>query len=150
MADVLTSEQRHRNMSSIRCRDTSPEIWLRKELFSKGYRYRKNTSAIPGHPDLWLRMYNTAVFVHGCFWHRHKGCKYASTPASNAEFWFNKFQKNTERDLRVRKELELSGIKTLIVWECTVKQMKKDPDVRERVLKMIDQFLISEEIYEEL
>lgn len=148
--DVLTPEQRHKNMSQIRSKDTKPEVWLRKKLFSEGYRYRKNSKAIPGHPDLWLKKYNTAVFVHGCFWHRHKNCKYASNPKTRVEFWTEKFQKNVERDNRVLEELKAANIKTLIVWECTIKQMKKDSDIAEKQLKDIERFFMSDELHKEV
>ena len=148
--DVLTPEQRHKNMSQIRNKDTKPEVWLRKKLFSKGYRYRKNTNRIPGHPDIWLKKYNTAIFVHGCFWHHHEGCKYASSPKTRIEFWNEKFRKNKERDSRVMEELKSSGIKTLIIWECTVKQMMKSQDVAEKTLNEIEIFLLSNELQKEL
>ena len=92
MADIKTPEERSRNMSKIRSRDTKPEVWLRKKLFERGYRYRKNVSNVPGHPDAWLAKYNTAVFVHGWFWHRHEGCKYAYTPKSQVEFWTDEYR----------------------------------------------------------
>lgn len=148
--DVLTPEQRHKNMSQIRSKDTKPEVWLRKTLFREGYRYRKNTSIVPGHPDLWLRKYNTAIFVHGCFWHRHSNCKYASVPKTRVDFWTEKFRKNVERDIRVEEELKTENIKTLIVWECTVKQMRKDTHIYEKVLKEIERFLVSDEQHKEL
>jgi len=148
--DTLTPDQRHKNMSRIRSRNTKPEVWLRKKLFNRGYRYRNNASNVPGHPDIWMKKYNTAVFVHGCFWHRHKNCKYATTPKTNVEFWNEKFRKNVERDNRVKEELENSGIRALIVWECTVKQMKKNPENEERVLNEIEEFLSSDEMRKEL
>lgn len=148
--DVLTPEQRHKNMSQIRSRDTKPEVWLRKKLFGQGYRYRKNTNKIHGHPDIWLKKYNTAIFVHGCFWHRHEECKYASIPKSHVEFWTEKFQKNVARDNRVMSELEASGVKALIVWECTVKQMIKSEDTTEKVIKEIKDFLVSATLRKEL
>ncbi|RKI85021.1 DNA mismatch endonuclease Vsr [bacterium 0.1xD8-71] len=148
--DTLTSEQRRRNMSQIRSKDTKPEVWIRKQLFAEGYRYRKNTGRIPGHPDIWLRKYNTAIFVHGCFWHRHEGCKYASIPKTHMEFWIEKFRKNVERDNRIMEELKALGVKELIVWECTVKQMMKSRDATEKVLNEIEGFLGSNELHKEL
>ncbi len=145
MTDIKSPEERSRNMSKIRSKDTKPEVWLRKRLFERGYRYRKNVSNVPGHPDAWLAKYNTAVFVHGCFWHRHEGCKYAYTPKSRIEFWTEKFQKNVERDRRVSIELEKAGIRRLIVWECTVKKMIKDEALLNQMLESIDHFLRSEE-----
>ena len=147
MADIKTPEERSRNMSKIRSRDTKPEVWLRKKLFERGYRYRKNVSNVLGHPDAWLAEYNTAVFVHGCFWHRHEGCKYAYTPKSQVEFWTDKFRKNIERDSKVKKELEEVGVKILIVWECTVNRMMKDETTAAEVVGEIERFLRSDDAY---
>ena len=91
MADIKSPEERSRNMSAIRSKDTKPELYLRKLLFAEGLRYRKNVERIPGCPDMFLAKYHTAVFVHGCYWHRHYGCKYAYTPISRIDFWQNKF-----------------------------------------------------------
>ena len=150
MADIKTPEARSLNMSKIRSRDTKPEVWLRKQLFSRGYRYRKNASNVPGHPDLWMPKYNTAIFVHGCFWHRHNGCKYAYQPKSRTEFWLKKFTANVKRDSDVRKELEANRIKQLVIWECTVKKMQKNVEYRGEILSQIGLFLSSNEIYCEL
>ena len=147
MADIKTPEERSRNMSKIRSRDTKPEVWLRKKLFERGYRYRKNVSNVPGHPDAWLAKYHTAVFVHGCVWHRHEGCKYAYTPKSQVEFWTDKFRKNIERDSKVKKELEEVGVKILIVWECTVNRMMKDETTAAEVVGEIERFLRSDDAY---
>lgn len=150
MADIKSPEERSRNMSKIRSKDTKPEVWLRKKLFERGYRYRKNVNNVPGHPDLWLAKYDTAVFVHGCFWHRHEGCKYAYMPKSRVEFWTEKFRKNTERDAVVRNELADVGVKMLIVWECTVNKMMKDEETAAEVLEEIEAFLRSDFLYMEL
>ena len=147
MTDIKSPEERSRNMANIRSKDTKPEIWFRKKLFSKGYRYRKNVNYIFGHPDLWLKKYNTAIFVHGCFWHRHTGCKYAYTPKTRVEFWSNKFEKNRERDMVVKEQLKLQSIKCLIVWECTVKRMKKDKNIEKQILDDIETFLKSQTEY---
>ncbi|MDE7354920.1 MAG: very short patch repair endonuclease [Acetatifactor sp.] len=127
--DTVTSEQRSKNMSAIRSKDTKPEIYFRKLFFSRGYRYRVNSKQVSGHPDVYLRKYNTAIFIHGCFWHRHEKCKYAYMPKSNVEFWNKKFDTNIRRDAVVQEELRAGGIKCLIIWECTVKQMKKNKEV---------------------
>lgn len=148
--DVLTPEQRHRNMSAIRSKDTKPEVWFRKRIFAHGYRYRKYSKRIPGHPDLWLAKYNTAVFVHGCYWHRHADCKYASMPKSRIDFWTEKFSKNIDRDRRVREELRAVNVKMLIVWECTIKRMMKNSLIENEVMSQIDNFLTSDTGYEEL
>lgn len=150
MADIKSLEERSLNMARIRSKDTKPEIWLRKKLFAKGYRYRKNVKNVQGHPDAWLARYNTALFVHGCFWHRHKGCRYAYMPKSRIEFWTDKFQKNVERDQTVRTELEAAGIKTLIIWECTIKQMMRQEQYSDEVLNQIEDFLQSAEQFREV
>ena len=150
MADIKSPEERSMNMAKIRSKDTKPEVWLRKQLFERGYRYRKNVNNVPGHPDLWLAKYHTAVFVHGCFWHRHEGCKYAYMPKSREEFWTKKFQRNQERDKTVRAELQGVGVKTLIIWECTVKNMRKDPEISADVMRTIDVFLTSNVCYMEV
>lgn len=120
MADVLTKEQRHLNMSHIRGRDTKPEEIVRKYLFSKGYRYRKNDSRYPGKPDIVLPKYHTAIFVHGCFWHRHPGCRYATMPSTNREFWQKKFNQNVARDKKVQEQLKRDGWNVIVVWECEI------------------------------
>ena len=150
MADIKSSEARSQNMAKIRSKDTKPEVWFRKKLFGRGYRYRKNVNNVPGHPDIWLAKYNTAVFVNGCFWHRHFGCKYAYMPKSRVEFWEKKFRNNMERDTVVRHQLQEEGVRMLIIWECTVKSMIKDTILRESVLDRIDSFMRSEESFLEL
>lgn len=141
MADIVSAEQRSRNMAAIRSRDTKPEVYLRKLLFSKGYRYRIADKSVPGHPDIFLRKYNTAIFVHGCFWHRHPDCKYAYTPKSRVEFWQKKFDDNVRRDRIVQDELQERNIKCLIVWECTIKRMQKDEHEESLVLGLIESSL---------
>lgn len=126
MADIKSPEERSRNMSAIRSRDTKPELYLRKLLFAEGLRYRKNVQKLPGCPDMYFARYRTAVFVHGCFWHRHSGCKYAYTPKSRVEFWQKKFDDNVRRDQLVQNTLESQGIRYIVVWECTIKKMQKD------------------------
>ena len=98
MADVHSPETRSYNMSRIHGKDTKPEEKVRKFLFSQGFRYRKNDKRLPGKPDIVLPKYKTVIFVNGCFWHRHKGCKAASTPKSNVEFWQAKFDRNVAYD----------------------------------------------------
>lgn len=150
MADIKSPEERSKNMSKIRSKGTAPEEYVRKKLFSRGYRYRKNVKTVPGHPDAWLPKYNTALFVHGCFWHRHKGCKYAYMPKSRIEFWTEKFQKNMERDEKVRELLTAQQIKILIVWECTVKKMIKSEEYEKELLDQMENFLISDDTFCEL
>ena len=120
MADIKTPEERSRNMSAIRSKDTKPELYLRKLLFAEGLRYRKNVQKLPGCPDMYFARYHTAVFVHGCFWHRHEGCKYAYTPKTRMEFWQQKFETNIRRDKVVQEQLAAMNIRCLVVWECTL------------------------------
>ena len=150
MADIVSPERRSKNMSAIRSKDTKPEIYLRKLLFAEGYRYRIAEKSIPGHPDLFLRKYNTAIFVHGCFWHRHQECKYAYTPKSRVAFWQKKFADNVHRDIVVRAALQENNIKCLVVWECTIKQMKKNPVFEQQIIEKCTEFLCSESLCMEL
>ena len=143
--DIKSPEERSKNMAAIHSKNTKPEIYLRKLLFARGYRYGVNLKSVPGHPDIYMKKYNTAVFVHGCFWHRHEGCKYAYMPKSRVEFWLKKFEANVKRDELVRKELASKKIKVLIVWECTIKRMKKDKKTEEEVISLIEKFLLSSE-----
>ena len=110
-------------MSQIKGKNTKPEEQVRKYLFSRGYRYRKNVSNLPGKPDIVLPKYKTCIFVNGCFWHKHEGCKYFVWPKNNAEFWKKKITGNVERDLRQQNELRLLGWKVVVIWEC---ELKKD------------------------
>lgn len=108
-------------MSRIKGRDTAPELRLRSLLHRVGFRFRLHTKDLPGRPDIVLPRYRAAIFVHGCFWHRHPGCKYATTPSTRREFWQEKFNGNVSRDARNRAQLEADGWKVLIVWECELK-----------------------------
>lgn len=148
--DIKSPEERSRNMAAIRSKDTKPEIYFRKLLFAQGYRYSLNSKKIPGHPDIYLRKYNTAIFIHGCFWHRHSGCKYAYMPKSRVEFWQKKFEANVKRDYIVRMELQDKGIKCLIVWECTVKRMKRENIICEEYIAKVERFLKTDEMFLEL
>ena len=133
MSDRLTKEQRHKNMSAIRGKNTKPELLVRKFLFSRGFRYRLNHPRLPGHPDLVLRKYRTVIFVNGCFWHGHDGCKYFVLPKTNSEFWKDKIQKNKGRDIKEQKELASMGWHCITVWECQLK-----PAIREQTLKSLE------------
>ena len=125
MADIVSPERRSKNMSAIRSKDTKPEIYLRKLLFAEGYRYRIAEKSIPGHPDMFLRKYNTAIFVHGCFWHRH-GCKDSTMPKSNVKFWMEKWSKNVKRDKRNEKSWKDEGWNVITVWGCALESMKRE------------------------
>ena len=145
MADIVSPEKRSQNMSAIRSKNTKPEVYLRKLLFAQGYRYRIADKSVPGHPDIFLRKYNTAIFVNGCFWHRHLGCKFAYTPKSRVEFWQKKFDDNVRRDSVVKAELLEHGIKLLTVWECAIRRMQRDKIEEERALAKIIFFIKSNE-----
>ena len=121
--DVLSPEQRKRNMSAIKGRDTKPEVLVRKLLHGLGYRFRIQRKDLPGKPDIVLPKHKTAIFINGCFWHRHAGCKYASTPSTNSEFWEKKFAANVKRDARNYAALREQGWNVLIIWECEVKEI---------------------------
>ena len=124
MPDVLTPDQRHRNMAAIHSSSTKPEVKLRHELWRKGFRYRKNDKRLPGKPDIVLSKYKTVIFVHGCFWHGHKGCPSASIPKTNTSFWSAKIARNQERDQEVWRQLEAKGWFVIIVWECELKKQR--------------------------
>ena len=143
MADIVSPEQRSRNMSAIRSKDTKPEVYFRKLLFAEGFRYRIQEKTVPGKPDLFLRKYNVAIFVNGCFWHRHKDCKYAYMPKSRIEFWEKKFSDNLRRDATVMEQLQNQGIRQLIIWECTIKSMQRDESCRATVLDAVKLFFTS-------
>ena len=125
MADIKTKESRSYNMSRIAGKDTKPEELVRKYLFSKGFRYRKNVRKLPGTPDLVLPKYRTVIFVNGCFWHGHEGCKYFVWPKSNAEFWRQKIETNISRDQRKEAQLRDMGWTVMIVWECELRPPKR-------------------------
>lgn len=148
--DIKDAQARSENMAAIKNKDTKPELYFRKLLFAHGFRYRKNVTYIFGHPDIYLAKYNTAIFVHGCFWHRHEGCRYSYQPKTRVEFWQKKFQNNVNRDLVVKNQLYASGVKCLVVWECTIKQMKKDEAVKKDVLKKTVEFIKSSDLYQEV
>ena len=149
MADILTPVERSKNMAAIRSGNTRPEVYLRKLLYTKGLRYRIAAKNIPGHPDIFLKKYNTAIFIHGCFWHRHD-CKYAYMPKSNVDFWQKKFNDNIRRDSDVCNELKIRCIKCLIVWECTIKQMSKNNEKQNIIIEKITDFLTSDCLFLEL
>lgn len=124
--DVHDKKTRSYNMSHIRGKDTKPEEIVRKYLFSKGFRYRKNDKRLPGKPDIVLPKYKTVIFVNGCFWHKHEGCKYFVWPKSNTEFWKEKILGTVERDHKNITDLQDSGWIVITVWECELKPEKRD------------------------
>lgn len=119
--DIWDKEKRSAVMSRIRSKNTGPEMILRKALFARGFRYRLNVRKLPGTPDIVLPRYRTVIFVHGCFWHGHEGCKHASTPKTNTEFWVEKIAKNRARDKIHVEQLVAQGWNVLTVWECDIR-----------------------------
>lgn len=124
--DVHNKETRSYNMSRIKGRKTKPEEIVAKYLFSQGFRYRRNVKKLPGTPDIVLKKYKTVIFVNGCFWHMHEGCKYFVWPKDNSEFWKNKLLANKERDEKEKKEIEELGWKVIVVWECQLKKAERE------------------------
>lgn len=119
MVDILTPQKRSELMGRIRGVDTNPELFVRRTLHKRGYRFRTHVRDLPGRPDLVFARRRAVIFVHGCFWHRH-GCKKTYTPKSRQEFWHKKFNANVERDKRDQKLLTETGWRFLVVWECEV------------------------------
>lgn len=117
-----TKEARSYCMSRIRGKDTTPEVLVRRYLFSKGFRFRKNDRRYPGHPDIVLPKYKAAVFINGCFWHGHEGCRYATRPASRQEYWLPKLERNKQNDARFHEQLSEMGWNVIVVWECQLKR----------------------------
>jgi DNA mismatch endonuclease (patch repair protein) len=122
MTDTVSPTDRSRMMAGIRGKDTQPELALRRALFARGYRYRLHDRSLPGRPDLVFSKWDAVIFVHGCFWHRHKGCRFATKPATRPEFWEAKFAGNVERDNRQMAALRASGWRVRVVWECDVRR----------------------------
>ncbi|MBM3298334.1 MAG: DNA mismatch endonuclease Vsr [Deltaproteobacteria bacterium] len=122
--DVTVSAARSRNMAAIRCKDTSPELRVRRLLHHLGYRFRLHRRDLPGSPDIVLPKHRTVVFVHGCFWHRHPGCRYTSTPKTRADFWANKFEQNIQRDHCQQQQLREMGWSVMVIWECELRDLQ--------------------------
>lgn len=123
--DVHSPETRSYNMSRIRGKDTKPEVMLRSLLHGNGYRFRLHDNRLPGKPDIVLPKYKTAIFVNGCFWHRHEDCRYCTTPRTRQEFWEKKFSETVLRDRKKIQQLEESGWKAVTIWECELKSAPK-------------------------
>jgi DNA mismatch endonuclease, patch repair protein len=122
MTDIVDHQTRSRMMSGIRGKNTKPEVMLRQALHARGFRFRLHSGKVPGRPDLVLPRYRAVVFVHGCFWHRHEGCRYATTPSTRPEFWQAKFEANVARDRAVHLALVASGWRVATVWECALRK----------------------------
>ena len=136
MADIKTKESRRYNMSRIAGKDTKPEELVRKYLFSKGFRYRKNVRKLPGTPDVVLPKYRTVIFVNGCFWHGHEGCKMFRMPKKNGDFWEKKINRNRERDRKNKKTLEDNGWQVIVIWECELTTNKLEQTMRKVELQL--------------
>ena len=128
-------------MAAIRASSTKPEIIVRKYLWGHGFRYRLNHKRLPGKPDIVLRKYRTCIFVNGCFWHKHEGCKYFVIPKTRTEFWLNKVNRNQERDIEVKKKLASMGWHSITIWECELKPNKKDATLQSLVYTLSKIFL---------
>lgn len=126
MVDIVDSKTRSRMMAGIRGRDTKPELQVRRYLHSRGFRYRLHVGTLAGKPDIILPKYRLAIFVHGCFWHRHRGCRYATNPEQNREKWATKFRENIERDEKQVRQLIGLGWRVLVIWECALRSPELD------------------------
>lgn len=135
-------------MSSVNRSDTKPEMELRRLLHANGFRYRLHDKKLPGTPDIVLPRYKTAIFVNGCFWHSHDGCKFATKPSSHKAFWENKLTANIARDRKNHIALQSMGWKVLVVWECAIK--KRDPDKSANLLSQAKGFMLSNDSFREI
>ncbi|MBH9969953.1 DNA mismatch endonuclease Vsr [Commensalibacter sp. M0270] len=124
MIDIVDQKTRSRLMSCIRCKNTAPEMFIRRILHSRGYRYRLHDHKLPGKPDMVFRKYNAVIFIHGCFWHGHD-CHLFRMPSSRVEFWKNKIETNKKRDMNAICNLRELGWRSMIIWECAIKGKKK-------------------------
>lgn len=124
MTDTVPPAVRSQMMRGIGAKHTAPEMRVRSFLHASGLRYRLHSSRLPGKPDIVLPKFRCVVFVHGCFWHRHPGCRFATTPATRPDFWRHKFEQNVERDARVQTSIEALGWRVLIIWECETKSVE--------------------------
>lgn len=131
MTDIVDKQTRSRMMSGIRAKNTKPELVIRQALHTRGFRFRLHSKNVPGRPDLVFPRYRAVVLVHGCFWHRHPGCRYAATPSTRPEYWQDKFRGNVARDKEVRMALLESGWRIATVWACTLRTGRQVQEVAE-------------------
>ena len=146
MTDIVTPAVRSRIMSRIRGRDTQPEVTLRRGLHACGFRYRLHERRLPGRPDLVFAKWRAVVFVHGCFWHRHRGCPKTTRPKSRVSFWRSKFSENTARDRRQIRALRAVDWRVLVVWECAL----SDPKSRARTIAQAARWIPTSRKYAEI
>jgi len=137
VVDFLSPSERSERMSRIRSSNTAPEVALRRAMHAIGFRFRLHSKGLPGKPDIVLPRHKTVIFVHGCFWHRHSGCKIATTPKTNTEFWVEKFDRNVVRDARTREQLEGLGWRVIVVWECELRSANQVAGAVRRVVDEI-------------
>lgn len=141
MTDIVDQQTRSRMMAGIRGKDTKPELALRRALHARGFRFRLHSGKVPGRPDLVLPKHRAVVFVHGCFWHRHEGCRYATVPATRPEFWRAKFDANSARDSAVRTRLLEDGWRVATVWECALRK----PETVNSAVTVLEEWLLGTE-----
>ena len=138
MSDIFSREKRSLIMAQVKDRETKPEIAVRKFLFSKGFRYRKNYKSLPGTPDIVLPKYRTAIFINGCFWHGHEGCKASALPKSRQEYWIPKIERNKSRDQEKEEQLKFLQWKVIIIWECDIKFfLIENSDLQRKILSSL-------------
>ena len=128
---------RSENMARVKNKNTKPEIYLRKLLWHRGFRYRINYKQLPGSPDIFIPRYNTTIFVNGCFWHMHENCMYSSIPKTNRDFWEKKLKTNVKRDTENYDELKKLGFNVIVVWQCEINKMKNDESILENIINKI-------------
>lgn len=138
MTDIVDRQTRSRMMSGIRGKDTKPELLLRRGLHARGFRFRLHARGLVGRPDLVFPGRRAAIFVHGCFWHRHEGCRFTTTPATRPEFWAEKFAANVVRDATAQEALLAAEWRVAVVWECALRAVGQQPAVIDQVADWLD------------
>jgi DNA mismatch endonuclease (patch repair protein) len=146
VTDIVDKKTRSRMMAGIRAKDTKPEMALRRLLHARGFRYKLHDKKVPGRPDLVFPKYKAVIFVHGCFWHRHELCRYATIPSTRQEFWLRKFEANVSRDIEVQAKLSASGWRVAVVWECALRKNKQ----LEAVAEVVSAWLLSNDPHLEI